>query len=90
MVQPDALQQNPKKQWLLEYQMLIVDICVLAQQIIMQDVFAVKTDIFYITDALTNAGVIAKLPKKIKVMVRDAGHRTGYSSEQIMALERGL
>ena len=51
-----------------------VDICVLAQPIIMQGVCAVKTDIFCITDALTNAGAIAKLLKKIKV--RDGGNRT--------------
>ena len=54
--------------------MPIAGICVLAQPIIMQGVCAVKTDIFCITDALTNAGAIAKLLKKIKV--RDGGNRT--------------
>ena len=67
MVQQNALQQNPKKQWLLEYQMRIADICALAQPIIMQGVCAVKTGIFCITDALANAGAIAKLLRKIKV-----------------------
>ena len=66
MVQQNALQQNPKKQWLLEYQMPIAGICVLAQPIIMQGVCAVKTGIFCITDAPTNADAFAKLPKKMK------------------------
>jgi len=35
----------------------------------MQGVCAVKTGIFCITDALTNAGAIAKLLKKIKDVI---------------------
>ena len=53
--------------------MPIANICALAQLIIMQGVCAVKTGIFCITDALTNADAFAKLPKKIKV--KDAGDK---------------
>ena len=62
MVQQNALQPNQQKQWLLEYQTPIADICVPAQLITMQGVCAVRTGIFCTTDALTNAGAIAKPP----------------------------
>ena len=66
-MQQNALQQKDQIQWLLEFQMPIADICVLAQLNIMQDVFVVKTGIFCIADVLINAGAFAEPLKKVQV-----------------------